>query len=141
MGDGGKGAQEDGGTDKSASSGVQGDSTVDYTVWKQNIIGDECNYDGARGISSQDRQIGYGDDREEGQRRGMVLGLVGRGIGDHRWLIRDYAKRRQAKITECVTGKPIYELCTSAQRMEGYSRFLRWRDQYHVPNRKDLQVQ
>ena len=45
------------------------------------------------------------------------------------WSIREYVRRRQEKIAEYVAGRPIYELCTGADRMEGSSRFIRWWDQ------------
>ena len=46
--------------------------------------GDGCNDDVVRGISSKYCYTDYGDDSKEGRRRGMVVGLGGCGIGDHR---------------------------------------------------------
>ena len=49
------------------------------------------------------------------------------------FLIREHVRRRKEKIVEYVVGIQIYELCTVTERMEGYSRFLRWWDQEHGP--------
>ena len=54
--------------------------------------------------------------------------------------ISDYMMMRQSRIVEYVAWTPIYELCTGAERMEGFSRFLRWWDQYHGPNQTDREV-
>ena len=39
-----------------------------------------------------------------------------------------YIRRRQATIAERVTCRPIYELCTEAERMPGTIRLVRWWD-------------
>ena len=48
---------------------------------------------------------------------------------------------QQAKIEEYVAGRPIYELCTVAEWMEGSSRFLRWLHQDHGPNKMERKVE
>ena len=50
------------------------------------------------------------------------------------WPIKEYVRRRQAKIAEYISGITIYELCTGAELMGGSSRLLRWWDQDHGPN-------
>ena len=42
--------------------------------------------------------------------------------------IREYVRRWHAKFADYVAGRPIYKLCTSAERMEGSIRLLRWRE-------------
>ena len=44
------------------------------------------------------------------------------------WPIREYVRRRQVTIAEYVEGRPIYEICTGKDRMEGSSMFLRFWD-------------
>ena len=53
------------------------------------------------------------------------------------WPIIEYVRRQQATIAEYVAGRPIYELCTGAERMEGSSMLLMWCDQEHNPNQTD----
>ena len=43
--------------------------------------------------------------------------------------IRIYIKRRKATIAERVACKPVYVLCTEAERMTGRIRMVRWWDQ------------
>ena len=43
------------------------------------------------------------------------------------WPMREYVWRRQMTIVEYVTGRPVYGLCTGAEKMEGYTRLLRVR--------------
>ena len=45
------------------------------------------------------------------------------------WLIKEYIWRRQATIVEYITNRPIYELCTGAERMPGFIRLVWWWDQ------------
>ena len=45
------------------------------------------------------------------------------------WPIREYTRKRQATISEYVSGIPIEKFCTGAEKMEGSSRLLRWRYQ------------
>ena len=40
-----------------------------------------------------------------------------------------YIKRRQTNISERVACRPVYALCTEAERMPGTSRMVRWWDQ------------
>ena len=40
-----------------------------------------------------------------------------------------YTKRRQMNIAEKVACRPVYTLCTEAERMLGTSRMMRWWDQ------------
>ena len=53
------------------------------------------------------------------------------------FMIKEYRRRRQNKIVEYIAWRPIYKICTGAERMEGSSMFLRWCDQYHVPNQRE----
>ena len=41
-----------------------------------------------------------------------------------------YIRRRQVNIAERVDFRPIYELCTEAERMTGTSGMVQWWDQY-----------
>ena len=50
------------------------------------------------------------------------------------WYIQYYMRGWKAKIEKCVSGRPIYKLCTGVERMEGYILLLRWWDQDHRPN-------
>ena len=43
--------------------------------------------------------------------------------------IRVYIKRRQATIAERVVCRPIYVMCTEADRIPGTIRMVRWWDQ------------
>ena len=54
--------------------------------------------------------------------------------------IREYVRRREVKLLECVAGILIYKLFTGAERMEGSSRFLRWWYQDHVTNQTKREV-
>ena len=45
------------------------------------------------------------------------------------WPIKECIQRRQVTITAQLACKPIYELCTGAERILGSSRFMRWWDQ------------
>ena len=56
------------------------------------------------------------------------------------WPTRESMWRRQATIVEYIADRPIYELCTGEERMEGYRRFLWWWDQYHGPTQADRKV-
>ena len=56
------------------------------------------------------------------------------------WPIREYLRRRQETIAEYVSGRPIYILFTGLEMMDGYSRFLRWWDQGHVPKQGERGV-
>ena len=51
--------------------------------------------------------------------------------------IWEYLWRRQAKIAEYVTGRPIYEMCTYPRMMEVSIRFLRWWEQEHGPTQAE----
>ena len=42
------------------------------------------------------------------------------------WLMQEYVRRRQDTISEYIVGRPIFELCTRADRMEASIRFLCW---------------
>ena len=44
-------------------------------------------------------------------------------------LIVVYIKRRQTTIAERVACRPVYALCTKADRMKGMIRMVRWWDQ------------
>ena len=60
------------------------------------------------------------------------MGLRGSGIGGN----ADFDDKRvheevEGKIANYVAGRPIYELCTGAERMEGSSGFLRCWYQEH----------
>ena len=35
------------------------------------------------------------------------------------WMIREYVRKRKVKIMEFVAGRPIYDICTDAERMDG----------------------
>ena len=56
------------------------------------------------------------------------------------WAIRWYVRRRLATIVEYVAERSIYELCTVMDKMEGYSRFLRWWDQEHGPTQAEREL-
>ena len=56
------------------------------------------------------------------------------------WPTRESMRRRQATIVEYIADRPIYELCTGAERMEGSRRFLWWWDQDHGPTQADRKV-
>ena len=45
--------------------------------------------------------------------------------------MREYVRRRQARIAEHIATRPIYDLCAQAQALSGSSRFLRWWQQDH----------
>ena len=45
--------------------------------------------------------------------------------------MQEYVRRRKDKISEYISGRPIFELCTRDERREGSSRFLRFGYQYH----------
>ena len=47
------------------------------------------------------------------------------------WKMWNYVRRRQATILEYITGRPIFELCTRAERREEYIRFPRFWYQDH----------
>ena len=53
----------------------------------------------------------------------------------------EYVERQQVKITEYVSGRTIYTICTGAGRMEVSSRFLRWWHQYHFPKQVEREVE
>ena len=57
------------------------------------------------------------------------------------WPIREYARRRQAKIAEYLVGRPIYEIFTCADQMEGSSRLLGWLYQEHDPKQTESKVE
>ena len=57
------------------------------------------------------------------------------------WPIRNYVRRRQETITEYLSGRPIYEIYTGAERMDGSSQFLRWWYQYHGPNKIERELE
>ena len=60
----------------------------------------------------------------------MLVGLGGCGFGVSRDLANKGAhEEATGKITDYVSGSPIYKLCTGSERMEGSSRFRRWWDQ------------
>ena len=42
------------------------------------------------------------------------------------WLIKEYIQRRKATIMAQVVYRPIYEMCTGAERMPGSSQMMRW---------------
>ena len=46
--------------------------------------------------------------------------------------MREYVRRRQAKIAEYIATRPLFELCTGAERMLGSSRSVRWWEKYHI---------
>ena len=48
-----------------------------------------------------------------------------------------YIKRRRKTIAERVYFRPIYALCTEAERMMGTSRLVRWWDQDAVNEQKE----
>ena len=45
------------------------------------------------------------------------------------WLINEYIQRRQGRIAAQVACRPIYELCTGAERIPGSSQMMRRWDQ------------
>ena len=45
------------------------------------------------------------------------------------WMMREYVRRRQAKIAEYIAGRPMYKQCTGVDRIKVSSRFLIWWDQ------------
>ena len=50
----------------------------------------------------------------------MEVALEATGI----WLMREYARRRQATIVEYIMGWPIYNLCIGVERTEKYRRLI-----------------
>ena len=56
------------------------------------------------------------------------------------WTIREYMRRRQAKIAEYVAGRLIYDMYKGVESMEGPRRFLRWWYQSHGPTQDDREV-
>ena len=48
------------------------------------------------------------------------------------WPIKELIQRRHSTITAYITNRPIYELCTGAENIPGYSIFTRWWDKYVV---------
>ena len=42
------------------------------------------------------------------------------------WPTKEHIWRRQAIIEEYISNRPIYELCTVAYKIQGYSRLLWW---------------
>ena len=88
------------------------------------------NDDSSGGISSQDRKKYFWNDREEGRWRGMGMGLGGRGfIGNTDLDEKGVREEAEENIAEYVAGRLIYKLFTRSEIMEGYGRFLRWRNQ------------
>ena len=45
------------------------------------------------------------------------------------WPIKEYIQSIQSTIVAQVDCRIIYEMCTGAERIRGYSRFIRWWDQ------------
>ena len=45
------------------------------------------------------------------------------------WSTKEYIQRRQATIVAQVACRPIYKLCTGAERIPGSSRFMKKCDQ------------
>ena len=48
------------------------------------------------------------------------------------WPMKEYTLIRQATIADYIANRPIHEVCTGVERMNGSSRFLWWWDQYLI---------
>ena len=45
--------------------------------------------------------------------------------------MQEYIWRRQETIVEYIATHPIFDLCTRAERIPGFSQILTWWDQEH----------
>ena len=130
MDDGGKGAGGYGCASKGPLDGVQGGFPGSTAVWEQNMGVNGCNDDGpgrfhhriSRRIAGMTARRGYG---REWEWASLEAALEATWI----WLMRGYIRRRKATIAEYVIGRPIYKICTGAEKMEVLSRFIRLWDQ------------
>ena len=55
-------------------------------------------------------------------------------------MMREYVRRRQAKIAEYIAGRTMYKQCTGAERIKVSSRFLIWWDQEHGLEQVETEV-
>ena len=55
--------------------------------------------------------------------------------------IIEYVQRQQATVSEYVTGRHIYGLCTGAERIEGFRRFLRCSYQEYCSTQAEKEVE
>ena len=56
------------------------------------------------------------------------------------WPMREYVRILHTTILDYVAGRPMYEMCTGEERMEGFSRLLWWWDQDHGPTQAEQEV-
>ena len=56
------------------------------------------------------------------------------------WLMSEHVQRRQATIAYYVSDRPIYNMYTEGDSMEGYRRFLSWWDQDNGPTQAEREV-
>ncbi len=55
------------------------------------------------------------------------------------WSMREYIRRRQARMVEYLATRPIYDLCREIEALPGSARTMRWWEQDFEPAGEDLE--
>ena len=54
------------------------------------------------------------------------------------WSMREYIRRRQARMVQYIATRPIYDLCLETEALPGGTRTQRWWEQNFEPEEEDL---